>query len=153
MNKEYQDTERNGFGPFSWNGTTEQGTICHACWNGTENHGTVHRTERNGPERKWPYLDTTGLPEANDRCILHVSASSTTFDFLKKIKKLLQGCRPDPCPPPGPPPGVTWTKIQLWTLLKNQNRTGGRLVFLVPIRGTVKKIVFCGACSCVFCVQ
>ena len=64
--KEYQDTERNGFGPFSWNGTTEQGTICHACWNGTENHGTVHRTERNGPERKWPYLDTIGLPEAND---------------------------------------------------------------------------------------
>ena len=65
-NKEYQETERNGFGPFSWNGTTEQGTFCYACWNGTENHGTVYGTERNGPEPKWPYLDTIGLPEAND---------------------------------------------------------------------------------------
>ena len=64
--KECQDTERNRFGPFSWNGTTEQGTICHACWNGTEDHGTVHRTERNGPELKRSYLDTIGLPEAND---------------------------------------------------------------------------------------
>ena len=64
--KEYQDTEQNGFGPFSWNGTTEQGTICHACWNVTEKNGTVHGPERNGPERKWPYLDTIGLPEAND---------------------------------------------------------------------------------------
>ena len=103
--KEYQETERNGFGPFLWNGTTKQGTVCHACWNGTENPGTVHGPERNGPERKWPYLDTTGLPEANDWCILHVSASSTTFVFLKKSKKSLQGCRPDPCPPPGAPPG------------------------------------------------
>ena len=45
--------------------------------------------------------------------------------------------------PPGPPPGAAWTEIQFWNHFeKMKNRTGGRLVFLVPIRGTVKKIVF-----------
>ena len=101
--------EWNGFGPFSWNGTTEQGTICHACWNGTENPGTVHGPERNGPERKWPYLDTIGLPEANDYCNLHVSARSTTFLFLKNRKNRSRGAGRTPARRPDPCPAAVWT--------------------------------------------
>ena len=52
-------------------------------------------------KRKWPYLDTIGLPEGNDRCKLNVSARSTTVVFFEKSTIIA----------PGLPPGVpaAWT--------------------------------------------
>ena len=77
---------------------------------GTEGGGGgargAYRTSRGPPflKRKWPYLDTIGLPEANDRCILHVSASSTTFVFLKKSKNRSRAAARTPARRPDPRP-------------------------------------------------
>ena len=62
---------------------------------------------------------------------------------MKKIKKLLQGCRPDPCPPPGPPPGAARTARRLDPARPQENRRAYReLLFQAPgLEGHISGVI------------
>ena len=87
-------------------GTEQQNKERFAMLAGTERKTTERFIEHPGTDRN--AYDHISVPLASQKPMtsaIFMSRRDLRFLFVfEKMKQSLQGCRPDPCPPPGPSP-------------------------------------------------